>query len=100
MMEVLSVINGSIGLTGLWLLFRSKFEDYRGTLLCMSTGVTHTVLTWYYYGTEFMAGFESVNVNSFFDFWIKFIFLNGPWLVFPWLVLYWGNRLLRIQLAK
>ena len=100
MMEVLSVINGSIGLTGLWLLFRSKFEDYRGTLLCMSTGVTHTVLTWYYYGTEFMAGFESVNVNSFFDLWIKFIFLNGPWLVFPWLVLYWGNRLLRIQLAK
>ena len=100
MMEVLSVINGSIGLTGLWLLFRSEFQDFRGTLLCMSTGVTHTVLTWYYYGTEFMSGFESVNVHSFFDLWIKFIFLNGPWLVFPWLVLYWGSRLLRLQLTR
>ena len=100
MMEVLSVINGSIGLTGLWLLFRSKFQDFRGTLLCMSTAVTHTVLTWYYYGTEFMSGFESVNVHSFFDLWVKFIFLNCPWLVFPWLVLYWGSRLLRLQLAK
>lgn len=100
MMEILSVINGSIGLTGLWLLFRSRFEDWRGTLLCMSTGVTHTVLTWYYYGTEILSGFASVNTDSFFDLWIKFIFLNGPWLVFPWLVLYWGVQLLRIQLAR
>lgn len=99
MMEVLSVINGSIGLTGLWLLFRSRFQDFRGTLLCMSTAVTHTVLTWYYYGTEFMGGLESVNVDSFFDLWVKFILLNGPWLVFPWLVLYWGSRLLPLQLA-
>jgi hypothetical protein len=47
-----------------------------------------------------MSGFESVNVHSFFDLWIKFIFLNGPWLVFPWLVLYWGSRLLRLQLTR
>ena len=100
MIEILSVINGSLGLTGLWLLFRSRFQDYRGTLLCMSTGVTHTVLTWYYYGTEALSGFESVNVESFFDLWVKFIFLNGPWLVFPWLVLYWGSRLLPVQLAS
>jgi len=100
MMEVLSVINGTIGLTGLWLLFRSRFEDYRGTLMCLSTAVTHTVLTWYYYGTEILSGFENVNTHSFFDLWIKFIFLNGPWLVFPWLVVYWATRLLRIQLAR
>lgn len=100
MIEVLSVINGSIGLSGLWLLFRSQFQDFRGTLMCMSTGVTHTVLTWYYYGTEFMSGFASVNVDSFFDLWVKFIFLNGPWLVFPWLVIYWGSKLLPLQLAK
>lgn len=100
MLEILSVINGSIGLTGLWLLFRSRFEDYRGTLLCMWTGVHHIITTWYYYGTEILSGFESVNTESFFDLWVKFIFLNGPWLVFPWLVLYWGTRLLRIQLAR
>jgi hypothetical protein len=100
MMEVLSVINGSIGLTGLWLLFRSGFEDYRGSLLCLSTGVTHTVLAWYYYGSEILSGFAHVNTHSFFDLWVKFIFLNGPWLVFPWLVIYWAIRLLRVQLAR
>jgi hypothetical protein len=103
MIEVLSVINGSLGLTGLFLLFFSKFQDYRGTLLCMSTGVTgvtHILLTWYCCGTEIMSGFESVNVDSFFDLWVKFIFLNGPWLLFPWLVLYWGFRLLPQQLKN
>jgi hypothetical protein len=63
----------------------------------MSTAVTHTVLTWYYYGTEILTGFESVNTASFVDFWVKFILLNGPWLVFPWLVLIWGWLLLRRQ---
>lgn len=47
-----------------------------------------------------MSGFESVNVDSFFDLWVKFIFLNGPWLLFPWLVLYWGFRLLPQQLKN
>jgi len=98
MMEVLSVINGLIGVTGLVLLWRSKFHNPLGTLLCMSTAVTHTVLTWYYYGTEFLTGFESVNTASFVDLWIKFIFLNGPWLVFPWLVLFWGYQLLKKQI--
>lgn len=100
MLEVLSVINGTVGLTGLWLLFRSRFEDYRGTLLCMWTAVHHVITTWYYYGTEILSGFESVNTTSFFDLWIKFIFLNGPWLVFPWFVLFWGVCLLKIQLAR
>jgi hypothetical protein len=99
MIEVLSVINGTIGLAGLYLLKRSAFSDFRGTLLCMSTAVTHTVLTWYYYGTELLTGFESVNTNSFMDLWVKFIFLNGPWLILPWLVLYWGVNLLQRQLS-
>lgn len=98
MIEVLSVCNGLIGFTGLALLFRSAFKDYRGTLLCMSTGVTHTVLTWYYYGTEFLTGFASVNTASFIDLWVKFILLNGPWLIFPWCVLIWGYQLLGLQL--
>jgi hypothetical protein len=99
MIEVLSVINGSIGLTGLYLLRRSGFRSLLGVLLCMSTAVTHTVLTWYYYGTEILSGFESVNTASFVDLWIKFILLNGPWLVFPWLVLYWGYRQLQRNLV-
>lgn len=95
MIEILSVINGSIGLTGLILLFRSDFKNLLGILMCMSTGVTHTVLTWYYYGTEILSGFASVNTESFNDLWIKFIFLNGPWLVMPWLVMIWGYQLLQ-----
>lgn len=97
MIEILSIINGSIGLTGLVLLFRSDFKNLLGILMCMSTGVTHTVLTWYYYGTELLSGFASVNTASFNDLWVKFIFLNGPWLVMPWLVLYWGYCLLQRQ---
>jgi hypothetical protein len=98
MIEVLSVINGCIGLTGLVLLYRSKFRDFRGTLLVMSTAVTHTVLTWYYYGTEILSGFPSVNTTSFMDLGVKFIALNGPWLIVPWLVLAWGYQLLQCQL--
>lgn len=102
MLEILSVINGCIGLTGLYLLRRSAFGSLPGILLCMSTAVTHTVLTWYYYGTEMLTGFASVNTASFNDLWIKFILLNGPWLVFPWLVLYWCYTLLqqRIQAGE
>lgn len=95
MIEILSVINGSVGLAGLFLLYRLDFKNLLGILMCMSTGVTHTVLTWYYYGTEMLSGFASVNTASFNDLWIKFIFLNGPWLVMPWLVLIWGYKLLQ-----
>lgn len=94
-LEILSVTNGCIGLAGLYLLKKSAFKSLLGILLCMSTAVTHTVLTWYYYGTEFLSGFENVNTSSFVDFGVKFIILNGPWLVFPWFVLYWGYSLLQ-----
>jgi hypothetical protein len=99
MIEVLSVINASVGVTGLIMLKRSKFADYRGTLLVMSTAVTHTVMTWYYYGTEIVGGFPSVNTSSFMDLWVKFIFLNAPWLVGPWFVIAWGYQLLKRQFA-
>lgn len=99
MVEVLSVINACVGITGLVLLFRSKFTDYRGTLLVMTTAVTHTVLTWYYYGTEIIAGFPSTNTASFMDFGVKFILLNSPWLIAPWFVLGWGYTMLKKQFA-
>ncbi len=98
MIEVLSVINGAVGLVGLLLLRRSRFVDYRGTLLVMSTAVTHTVLTWYYYGSEILGGFDSVNTSSFLDLGVKFVLLNAPWLIAPWLVLAWGVQTLRRQL--
>lgn len=96
--EVLSVINGVIGAVGLVLLFRSKFQNPLGTLMVMAVAVVETVLTWYYYLTEILSGFENVAPN-FMDLGVKFIFLNAPWLVFPWFVLYWGYRILRVQFA-
>jgi hypothetical protein len=100
MIEILSGINGCVGLAGLILLFRSKFTDYRGTLLVMSTAITHTVLTWYYYGSEIISGFESVNTSSLFDVGVKFILLNSPWLIFPWFVLVWGYQTLKRQFPE
>lgn len=94
MIEVLSVVNGCLGLLGLLLLHRSRFTDVRGTLLVMSTAVTHTVLTWYYYGSEILSGFASVDTSSFLDLGVKFLLLNSPWLIAPWLVLLWGFQLL------
>lgn len=97
MIEVLSVVNGCIGLTGLLLLFRSRFTDHRGTLLVMSTAVTHTVLTWYYYGSEIIGGFESTDTTDVMDFGVRFVLLNAPWLIAPWFVLTWGYLTLRRQ---
>ncbi|WP_260738872.1 hypothetical protein [Mycobacterium sp. SMC-2] len=65
----------------------------------MSTAVAHTVLTWYYYGSEIIGGLPSVNTSSFFDLGVKFIMLNMPWLIAPWLVLAWGYQMLKRQFA-
>jgi hypothetical protein len=100
MIEVLSVVNGCVGVTGLVLLRRSRFTDHRATLLIMSTAVTHTVLTWYYYGSEIIGGFPSVDTSSVLDLGVKFLLLNSPWLIAPWLVLAWGRQTLERQLGR
>jgi hypothetical protein len=100
MMEVLSVVNGLVGTTGLVLWFRSGKTDSRGLLLCMATAVVHLYSTSLYYGGEILEGLPNVDTTSFLDTWIKFGLANLPWLVFPWFVLYWGWRRLREQLAS
>jgi len=92
-MEVLSVLNGAIGLTGLYLWRRSGYTDRRGVLLCMATAVVHLYSTSLYYGGEILEGLPNVDTTSALDLWIKFGLANAPWLVFPWFVLYWGQRL-------
>ena len=98
-LEILSVINGIVGSIGLYLLFKSRFQHPLGTLMVMTVAIVETVLTWYYFGTEILSGFENVNL-TFMDLGIKFIILNSPWLVLPWFVLAWGYRALRVQLAQ
>ncbi len=98
-LEILSVINGLVGVIGLVLLFRSKFQNPLGTLMVMTVAVVETVLTWYYFGTEALDGFSNVDM-TFMDLGVKFIILNSPWLVLPWFVLVWGYRTLHVQLAQ
>jgi len=95
MMEVLSVINGIVGATGLALWFGSGRRDRRAVLLCMATAVVHLYSTALYFGTEIIDGLPNVDTTSFLDTWIKFGLANAPWLTFPWFVLYWGQRTLR-----
>lgn len=99
MLEVLSLMNGVIGTVGLILLFRSRFTNPLGTLMVMTVAVIETVLAYYYFGTEIMSGFANVD-PTFLDLGVKFIFLNAPWLVFPWFVLVWGYWMLRDQFRQ
>ncbi len=48
-----------------------------------------------YLGGEILEGLPNVDTSSFLDTWVKFGLANAPWIVFPWFVLYWGQRTLR-----
>lgn len=95
MMEYLSVTNGIVGTVGLTLWFRSGRRDRVGVMLCMATAVVHLYSTSLYFGGEILSGLPNVDTSSFLDTWIKFGLANAPWLVFPWFVIYWGQRTLR-----
>jgi len=94
-MEILSVTNGLVGTLGLTLWFRSGGRDPRGVLLCMAMAVVHLYSTALYFGSEILAGLPNVDTSSFLDSYVKFGLANAPWIVFPWFVLYWGQRTLR-----
>jgi hypothetical protein len=96
--EILSVINGIVGFTGLFVWFRSKGRAAAATLLLMSTAVVHLYSTAVYFGSEIFDGYPNVDTASFIDLWVKFLLLNGIWLVMPWVVLFWGWRTLNRQL--
>lgn len=96
--EILSVINGAIGVTGLILWARSKGRDERAVLLFMATAVVHLYSASYYYLSEAIPGFPNVDTSSFTDTYIKFGLANAPWVTMPWVVLWWGQRVLRRKL--
>lgn len=89
--EVLSVINGAVGLSAFRLWFRSKGEDRRAVLLFMGTAVVHLYSVSFYYLGEILGGLPSVDTASFTGMWIKFGLANAPWLFMPWVVFYWGR---------
>lgn len=98
-MEILGITNALFGVIGLIYLYRTKFTDYRATLIIMAVETIQIPLTWYYYLSEALSGFEHVNTDSFADFGITFFAVNSPWLILPWMVLWWGDQTLRRQFA-
>lgn len=90
--EILSVINGLVGIVALLRWVQSRGEDRTAVFMMMATAVVHLYSASYYYLTEIVAGFESVDTSSFVDAWIKFGLANSPWVTMPWLVLWWGRR--------
>jgi hypothetical protein len=93
--EVLSVLNGTLGFTGVALWVRSQGRDERAVLIFMATAVVHLYSASYYFLSEAIPGFPNVDTSSFTDLYIKFGLANAPWLTMPWVVLYWGQRVLR-----
>ena len=97
--ETITVANGALGLSALWLRHRSRGRSTLATLILMATAVIHLYGTTMYLGTEALDGYPNVRTTTFIDFVLKFWLLNGIWLVMPWAVLYWGKRTLYEQLA-
>ena len=93
--EMLSAVNGVLGVTGLALWLRSAGRDRRAFLLFMATAVVHLYSASFYYLSEILAGLPNVRTGSFTDLWIKFGLANAPWVTMPWVVLWWGQRVLR-----
>lgn len=98
-MEILGITNAIVGVIGLIYLKRTKFTDYRATLIIMAVEAIQIPLTWYYYLSEALSGFAHVNTASIVDFGVTFFLVNSPWLILPWMVLYWGNQTLQRQFA-
>lgn len=98
-MEILGITNAVVGVIGLIYLKRTKFTAYRATLMIMAVEAIQIPLTWYYYLSEALGGFSHVNTASFMDFWVTFFAVNSPWLIVPWMVLYWGDQTLQRQFA-
>jgi hypothetical protein len=92
--EMLSVTNGLLGVAALTLWWRSSGRDGRAVLLFMATAVVHLYSTSLYYLSEIVAGLPNVDTRSFTGLWIKFGLANSPWLTMPWVVLWWGRRML------
>ena len=88
--EILSVLNGLIGVAALAIWRRSRGKDRRAVVMLMATAVAHLYSTSFYYLSEILAGLPSVDTSSFTDTFIKFGLANAPWLTMPWLVLWWG----------
>jgi hypothetical protein len=91
-MEVLSVLNGTVGSLAMLLYMRSGGTSRRAVLVMMGTAVVHLYSASLYYLSEIVGGMPNVDTSRFVNLWVKFGLANAPWVVMPWVVLAWGAR--------
>jgi len=93
-MEILSVLNGTVGALALFAHLRGGGTSRRAVLVMMGTAVVHFYSASLYYLSEIVGGMPNVDTSRFVNLWIKFGLANAPWVVMPWVVLAWGARAL------
>ncbi|MGM0577618.1 MAG: EXPERA domain-containing protein [Myxococcota bacterium] len=76
-----SLLGGPLELWAIWLLARERVRA--AALVALVVGATQWYGTVLYFGVEVFQGLAHVNTANFFDFWLKFLVLNGFWLVMP-----------------
>lgn len=86
-LECISVVNGFVGLLALY-LYKTKSER-KSLVLFVAFSTYHLASCAIYFLSEIVEGCPNVNLDSWFDTWVKFFLVNSPWLVFPWFVLKW-----------
>lgn len=89
-MEILSVVNGTIGVVALRRHFASGAADRRAILALMATAVVHFYSASLYYLSEIAGGMPNVDTTRFVNLYVKFGLANLPWIVMPWVVFAWG----------
>lgn len=76
-----SMVGGPLEIVTIWLMLRRRLRE--AALLGLGVAVTQ----WYgcvlYFGIEAYAGFVHVNFSVFWDWALKFAFLNALWLIMP-----------------
>jgi hypothetical protein len=88
-MELLSVANGLLGLTALYLWFRRAARRRLALLLFTISAAVHVYSTSLYFLGELLAGLPHVNTARPLDVGVKFMLANSPWLIMPGLVWAW-----------
>jgi hypothetical protein len=75
--------------------FKSGRKSILSVHFLIFGAVMHISLTVLYYCSEIFGGFPSVNVDSFHNFWAKFIVSNSFWVIMPVFVCLWGTQAIR-----
>lgn len=76
-----SAVGGPLEVWTLLLVHRRELKKAALVGLCIAA--TQWYGTVLYFGIEVFEGLVHINTGNFFDFWLKFLVLNGLWMVMP-----------------